>query len=110
MNVSERPLVNDFKQHVTLVLIKPLRRLINVVICTFIRAAHDLYNVSFRKGSFILQAYHNLNFFVVHAVIVDRWLEKVRVLLEPSARLLVCEVQGLAGQDSNLPFRNIQRT
>lgn len=71
-----------------------------MVVCAGVGAADDLVGrwVSWSYGEGVVGkegAYHDCHVFIVDAVVVHRWLEEVRVLLEPggvSCALLSCDI------------------
>src|SRR5436305_1163370 len=80
--------IHDFQQHRTLVLIEPLRRLIDVVVCPGVPrgSTDDLVDTvrAFRlcSRSVAVIWYHDGETFVIDAVVIDRRLEEVAVLLQ----------------------------
>lgn len=71
-----------------------------MVVCAGVGAADDLVGrwVSWSYGEGVVGKegeYHDCHVFIVDAVVVHRWLEEVRVLLEPggvSCALLSCDI------------------
>jgi len=64
-DVAKLAVLDDLEQHVAFVLEEPFRRLVDVVIGSFIGAADD----------------HHCHMFIRHTVIIDRGLKKVGVLV-----------------------------
>jgi len=66
-NVAEGAIIDDFEHHGALVLVEPFGRLINVVVGAGVWPADD----------------HDCEIFIVDAVVIDRRLQQVGVLLQP---------------------------
>ena len=83
-DVSEVAFINYLQHHCAFVLVEPLGRLVDVIVGACIWASYDLENVRMLICNLFRRARHDGDILVVNAVVVDRRLQKVRVLLEPN--------------------------